>query len=182
MYNRKLINYLPPFLREVKENKAILEDAENPEIVLMWESITETLDNQFIISANEKSISRWEKILKIVPKGTATVDERKFTILTKINEQLPFTVTTLNERLKALCGAGNYSLALDNTKYTLDVKVALQAKNNFDDVGALLERVVPANLVVTITLKYNQHSTFESMTYGELEAFTHYQLRNEVVR
>ena len=181
MYDRHLIDYIPPFLRGVREYKAILEDAEQPEMVLIWDAAKNALNDQFIVDATENGISRWEKILGIIPKATLTLDERKFTILTKINEQLPFTITTLNERLTSLCGKDGYSLTLDNTNYTLDVKVALTAKNNFEDVSSLLQRIVPANLVVTLSLRYNQYETMAKLTHGQLQRYTHYGLRNEVL-
>ena len=181
MYDRNLIDYIPPFLRDVREYKAILEDAEQPEMVLIWDAAKNALNDQFIVDATENGISRWEKILGIIPKATLTLDERKFTILTKINEQLPFTITTLNERLTSLCGKDGYSLTLDNTNYTLDVKVALTAKNNFEDVNSLLQRIVPANLVVTLSLRYNQYETMAKLTHEQLKAYTHYGLRNEVL-
>lgn len=62
----------------------------------------------------------------------------------------------------------------------LSVKVALTAQKQLDEVIKLLERVVPANLAVSVTLKYNQHKTFAAMTHGQLLAYTHYSLRNEV--
>jgi uncharacterized protein YmfQ (DUF2313 family) len=181
MYDRNLIEYLPPFLRDVREYKALLTDAEQPEMVLVWQSVNNTLNDQFITDATENGVSRWEKILGIVPKATLTLDERKFTILTKINEQLPFTITTLKEQLETLCGEDGYSLTLNNEKYTLDVKIALTARNNFEDVNLLLQRVVPANLVVTISLKYNQQEALAKLTHEQLKVYTHYELRNEVL-
>lgn len=181
MYNRKLIEYIPPFLRNVREYNVILEDAEQPEITLMWQSLNNGLNDQFVVDATENGVSRWENILGIVPKATLTLDERKFTILTKINEQLPFTITTLKEQLETLCGKNGYSLILNNEKFTLDVKVALIAKNNLTDVDELLKRVVPANLIVTLTLKYNKHEAFNGYTHEQMKAFSHYTLRNEVL-
>lgn len=181
MYNRKLIEYIPPFLRNVKEYNIILENSEQPEMILLWDALNNGLNDQFVIDATENGVSRWEKILGIVPKATLTLNERKFTILTKINEQLPFTITTLKEQLKNLCGEDGYVLTLNGDNYTLDVKVALTAINNFEDVKSLLQRVVPANLVVTLSLKYNQQELLTKYTHEQLQAYTHYDLRNEVL-
>lgn len=181
MYDRNLIDYIPPFLNNVREYKAVLTDAEQPEMVSIWNAVSNAFNDQFLTDATENGVSRWEKILGIVPKATFNLDERKFTILTKINEQLPFTVTTLEEQLKNLCGENKYSINLNNSNYTLDVKVALTAKNNFEDVNSLLQRVVPANLIVTLGLKYNQHQIYNGYTHEQLKVHSHYNLRNEVM-
>lgn len=181
MYDRNLIDYIPPFLKNVREYKVILEDVEQPEMVSIWNAISNAFNDQFIIDATENGVSRWEKILGIIPKATLNLKERKFTILSKINEQLPFTLTTLEEQLKILCGEGGYSVNLNTNNYTLDVKIALTAKNNFEDINSLLQRIVPANLVITLNLKYNQQELLTKLTHEQLQAYTHYDLRNEVM-
>lgn len=181
MYDRNLIEYLPENLRNVEEYNAILTLAEQPEMVELWEAEENILKDQFIADATENGISRWEKILGIVPKATDSLDSRKISILTRINEQIPFTLTTLKEQLEAICGKGECDVDLEADKYTLSVKVALTAASNLNDVNLFLKRVVPANLIVHLTLKYNQHSMFSTYTHQDLSTFTHEQLRNEVM-
>lgn len=181
MYERKLIEYLPHIIRDVREYKAIMNDAEQPEMVLSWGAIDNALNDQFIVDATENGVSRWEKILGIVPQATLTLEERKFTILTRINEQLPFTLRTLEESLKSLCGIDGYSVQLYANEYILVVKVALVAKNNFDDVKRLLERIVPANMIIQLSIIYNTHEVLSAYTHQELKKYTHYDLRNEVL-
>lgn len=181
MYERTLIEYLPHFMRDYRECKAIMNDGEQPEMVDMWKAFDDALNDQFINDATENGVSRWESILGIVPQATLTLDERKFTILTRINEQLPFTLKTLEESLKSLCGADGYSVQLQANEYTLIVKVALVAKKNFSDVQRLLDRIVPANIVVQLTIIYNTHDVLSTYTHQQLQKYTHYDLRNEVL-
>lgn len=178
MYNRNLIDYLPPFIRNVRECESIMNDGEQPEIDLVWIAIKNAMKDQFISDATENGVRRWEEILGIVSKDTLTLNERKFTILTKVNETLPFTLSTLKERLKSLCGENNFSAVVDG--FSLIVRVALAAKNNINDVDALLKRIVPANMVIDLSIKYNPHETLEKYTHEELHAYTHEELRNEV--
>lgn len=181
MYNRKLIEYLPEFLRDIKEYEAILTLAEQPEMVALWEAEENALNDQFIEDATENGVSRWEKILRIVPKSTQSLDERKFSILTRMNEQLPYTMTSLKQRLEALCGKDGYSVELETNKFILKVRIALAAKNNYKDVSAMLEQIVPANMIIDMNLMYNQHQTISKSTHGQLSAYTHERLRSEVV-
>ena len=63
---------------------------------------------------------------------------------------------------------------------TLYVGIALAAENSFKDVEVLLERIVPANMQITVGLKYNQYNKFSTFTHEDMQNFTHDQLRNEV--
>ena len=45
----------------------------------------------------------------------------------------------------------------------------------------MLNRVVPANMVIDLDLLYNQHSDFDGLTHEELSVYTHQQLRDEVI-
>lgn len=74
--DRKLINYLPPVLRDVTEFKAI-NDANEPEISLAWDGLDRVMANQFLDDADERGVSVWEQELKIHPKDTDTLAVRK---------------------------------------------------------------------------------------------------------
>lgn len=177
---RQLINYLPEFLREVREYKAILTDAVQPEIDELHKNIERILNNQYIETADEYGVSRWEKMLKISPQATASLDNRKFTILTRMNEQLPYTMTSLKQRLENLCGKDGYSVEVDANAFKLKVGVALTSRSSFNDVELMLEKVVPANMVLEVTLIYEQHENWTAYTHKQLSAYTHEQLRNGV--
>ena len=181
MYERNLIDYIPEFLKDVNEYKAILNLAEQPEMVDLFAAVDDALNDQFIVDATENGVLRWEKILNIVPKATATLDERKFAILTKVNEQTPYTMTALKQKLDSLCGEDGYDVELDSNNYVLKVKLGLGQLSNFMAAGELLKRIVPANMIIELTSKYNKHQLLADKTHKDLSAYTHYQLRNEVV-
>ncbi|MDF2592917.1 MAG: hypothetical protein K0S75_2383 [Clostridia bacterium] len=175
-----LIDYLPDILKEIREFKAI-NTAENPELLFLWDAIEDTLNDQFVDYATENGVKRWESILKILPKGTETLDVRKFRIISRLNEQLPYTYEKLKMQLETLCGDNGYSLVLLNNEYKLIVRVELSVRGKFDEVESLLNRTVPANIVIDLSLMYNQHSTLSKYTNTQLSNSTHYQLRNEVI-
>lgn len=175
-----ILNYLPAILKEVKELKA-LSVCENPELVLLWDALENALNDQFVNDATEYGVSRLESILKIVSKGTDTLNDRKFRILTRLNEKLPYTVRTLQNQLSSLCGENGFTLEVNHAAYTLKVRVELTAKSNFNDVEALLDRVAPANMIIDLSLLYNQHLTLDGFTHSQLSAYTHDQLRNEAI-
>lgn len=176
--DRNLIDYIPMVLRDILEFKEIM-DADQSELSELWDAVENALDDQFVNSATNYGVSRWEKILKIIPKATETLDTRKFRILARLNEQLPFTLTSLKQQLESLCGTDGYVIELQDC--TLIVRVALVAKSNFDDVDQLLKRVAPANIVVDLTLKYNQHKTIKQYLNSQLKQYSQSEIRNEVL-
>ena len=180
MYNRLLIEYLPEFLRNVREYKAVLTYGVEPEIVKLYQAIENALNNQFIQDADEYGVQRWEKILGISHKSDYTLDERKFAILTKINEQLPYTTRSMEKRLENLCGKDNYSVSVDVNNFTVNIGVALTARNSYNDVSAMLEDVVPANMDINLFLIYEQNKTYNKNTHAQLKSYTHNKLRNGV--
>lgn len=171
---------LPPVLQSCREFQAI-DAAETAELNKLWAAIDAARDDQYIPSLTINGIKRWEKILKITPKATNTIDERKFRILNRVNESLPFTYRFLESQFTLLCGERGYRLQLDHGNYTLVVRVELTSKSKLDDVGALLKRVVPANIVVDLSLMYNQHKDVARFTHAQLHVMTHEQIRSEVL-
>lgn len=177
---KKLQDYLPPILLKTYEFP-LLCDTEQPEIDRLRDAADAVLDAQFISTAGETAIARYERIFGITPMDTDTLAERRFKVLAKINAQLPFSVRRLRQQLETLCGADGYKLELDGDRYTLTVKVALTAKRNQQAVEELLADIVPANMVCTTSLLYNQHADLTRFTHAQLALLTHFEIREEVL-
>ena len=177
---KKLQDYLPPILLKTYEFP-LLCDTEQPEFDRLSDAADETLSDQFVETAGERGLARYEKIFGITPMDTDTLDERRFKVLTRINTQLPFSVRRLRQQLETLCGADGYKLELNGDRYTLTVKVALTAKRNQQAVEELLADIVPANMVCTTSLLYNQHADLTRFTHAQLAALTHFAIREEVL-
>ncbi len=167
-------------IREIQEFGQLAQ-AEQPEVALLWQAVADVLDDQFVPTAKEGGIKRWESMLQIQPMTSNTLDERRFRILTRLNQRLPYTWNGLRQQLSTLCGADGYTLELQHEAYTVKVRVALKAKANYGDVDHLLERMLPANLVIDLSLKYNQHMNFTRITHAAMKRYKQEQLRNEVV-
>jgi hypothetical protein len=177
--NRKLIEYLPDVLKEVREYQA-LTHGEQPEIHMLLDGIQNVLDSEFVLSSGEYGVRRRERILGIIPKASYTLDERKFAILARLGEQMPYTYRTLELILNELCGVDGYKMTLLNKEYILEVWVQLVAKHKVDEVDAMLKRIVPANLVIKLALEFNQHITLKPFTHEFLGGLTHRQLRDQL--
>ena len=158
MYDRHLIDYLPPFEKGIKEFDAILTRAEDPEMFTGWDAIDNAFNDQFILDATENGVSRWESMLGISPKGTDTLDERKFGILSKLNQELPYTLRKLERVLTTLCGSDGYTIDLNAAEYKIEVELALANHNNYGEVERILKAMIPANLTQVVTLLFKRWS------------------------
>lgn len=179
--DRQLIEYLPPVLRDVREMRAILEGAGQAEVEALWNAAGDAFDDQFIWDATTNGVSRWEGILGIMAKASDSMSVRKFRIISQINADLPYTLPALQNMLRTLCGEDGYMLELDSDAYVLRVRVTLTVKATYEDVEALLRRIVPANMVIDLSLKFNTHRTLSRYKHEELAQYTHEQLRSEVL-
>ena len=177
---KKLNEYLPSILLKTYEF-TLLCDTEQREFNRLNTAVDEVLDAQFVSTAGEYAIQRDEKIFGVVPQDTDTLDERRFKVLTRINTQLPFSVRRLRQQLATLCGEDGYKLEVNGGVYTLTVKVALTAKRNQQAVEELFADIVPANMVCTTSLLYNQHADLTRFTHAQLAALTHFAIREEVL-
>lgn len=178
--DRKLIDYYPEFLSTIKEYRMIT-DTEQEETDQLWKRLSDGLDDQFIHSATEHGVERWEEMLGLTPKATASLEERKFLILAVVSGELPYTWRMLEKKLTLLCGERNYQLKLYPEEYKIELRIALSARNSFDDAETLIREMIPANMLIDLSLLYNQHSTYQKMTHKQMSKYSHKQLRNEVM-
>ena len=174
-----MIEYLPLYMREFAEIKTIM-DTEQVVIGNAWSHADNVLNDQFVVDATDEGLKRLESILGITPKANYTIDERRFHILTRLNEQLPYTMGTLNVALTSLCGPDGYTLKLDPNKYILVIKLALDNESNIEAVSALLEKMLPANIMKNVVL-FNTHFTLSDFTHEQLAKYTHKELRGEIL-
>lgn len=177
--DRKLINYLPPFMQVYEELKTIME-TEQVEVDRLWLEAENSLADQFILEATEYGVRRWESMLGISPKDTDTLDERKFRILTKLNQELPYTLRKLEQALTNLCGNNMFSIEVSAAEHHVEIKLGLVNKNNYQEVVNVLKKMIPANMTQWVQIMYNSHHVLAGLTHVEMTAYTHEQLRNEV--
>ncbi len=176
-----LISYLPEYLHGFRELKELM-GAQQPEVQAL-EDATEVLkNNQFILSADGQGIRKFETMLGVTALDDDTLENRKFRVLSRWNNAIPYTVPVLKRKLENLCGEGGCLLEIFHTEYRVKVRVALASKKNYRMVGEMLGEVIPANMEIDLSLLYNQHKTLGKFTHSQLAAFTHRQIRNEVLK
>ena len=163
-------------LQEIEEFK-LLDNIENTELVNANQTLKQLIDDQFIQTATEKGIATREKMLKITPFADDNLDTRRFRVLNRWNNELPYYYQNLIDRLDQMCGESGYTINLNHGDYTLSIKIELTVQRMFDEVKLMTRAMVPANLMISVELRYRQHKELRKYTHAELRAYTHKQLR-----
>lgn len=153
-----LLSYWMPVLKQLKEFKEIAK-AEEPEIRALLEACDRTLSNFFIPTADEYGISRFERMMNIFPDEGADLETRRFNVLVKWNDEAPPTDEVLISRLTALCGEGKFTVNPHYEDYAIDITTEVGIKEAFDAVTALIQDMLPCNLVLTIQNTLNDKKT-----------------------
>lgn len=185
-----LINYLPEFLREIREYKA-LTMTENGEINSLWKGVEEAFDNQTVDTANDYGISRLEKIMNINSTST-DINERKTEIKTRLGQKLPYTEYTLRNTLDEFCQSRiskdqeyleGYDLQILLVEHTVKVLISLWNKNKRSLIETMIRQMCPANMLCLVDLKYNTYGSLQKLelTYEQLSKLTYRQIREDVL-
>ena len=146
----KLIEYLPQFMADRKEMQ-VITSAEDPEFTLFWAVLKRVINNQFITTCDEQGISKFEKMLKLYPYESDTLEMRIARVLVEWNAQLPYTMRSLKQMLDVLCGVGNYRVKLRNNEYVLEIDTFFYDTKMLNQLNKLLLKVLPANLAYEST-------------------------------
>lgn len=148
-----ILNYLPEFMQEYMEIKCILE-LENKELQKEYEEIERAFNNSFIFSTDKQGIAIFEKMMKIYPKSTDTLQERQNRVYAKWNAVLPYTWKWLGEYLTAYFNDTNTvaTPVLFNQDYRLDIRLKKEEQFNEHDYNVFKELrvLIPANLTLNI--------------------------------
>lgn len=154
----RLKKYLPEFISNIKEFQE-LDKVCSVEIDELREKLYQLQQNQFIETASDKGLRRYEQLMKLTSIGD--IELRRFNILNKYNSTIPFTIAWLRNTLNTTIGRGDFLMALDHSTYTLTISIVKSKEQLIESLKRDLRKRIPANLVLTI----NVLSAIESETY-----------------
>ncbi len=103
MRQAKIQNYQPPLVRNQREMRYIAE-AENPEFNWLYGILDTAMKDQFILTATETGISRWEKILKIKPPAGSTLEQRRAAVLARLLARIPINLEVVRQVVETYLG------------------------------------------------------------------------------
>jgi len=172
----RVLDYLPPVLREVRDFQCLME-AYQGEVSDLWRGERETEDNFYLFTADERGLLHWETILGISPRMGSSLEERRLVIAARISQSTPYDWGTFLAFLRVLMGREDaYSAVLSGLR--LEIRLMPPWRGMRDLVWDLVRYVVPANIEALVIPVYNTHAETARWTHGEMTAFTHWQLRH----
>lgn len=159
--NREIntISYLPLFIQEHKEIKEI---AKNNDIELskLYNEIKRIKENQYILTADQNGLRRFEKLVNINDID-ADLETRRKKVLARWQDEIPYTYKWLDAKLLKLLGMGRYEIILSANDYQIEIVINCPKSQEVQEVIYTLENYIPANLLKIVT-KYNN---FENNIY-----------------
>lgn len=175
-----LICHLPLYVQGYREMQGIM-NAENPELQMVEDSIEIVKNNMFVLHTDEAGIKRYEDMFGMTPLKDDSLYERQSRVLTQYTNDMTYTMRGLIERMDAICGVGNYTIELIPNEYTIRIELLPNDDYLIGVVSSMLMNMLPANMVYTVTLKFNRHNGLSQYPTYLLEQFTHEELHEEVI-
>lgn len=161
----ELVSYLPPFLTEYKELVSTLT-IENPEFNLVWNAADKVLCNEFIETADEYGISRFEKLLQIVPSAEDTIEGRRARVHLRWLNTVPYTMRIFISKLLSLSGNNSFCITKQFEHYKLYLKTNLDSYGQVDELKYILEAILPCNMIVISENAVLCHAEGNAITGG----------------
>lgn len=104
--------------------------------------------NQFILTADEETISVYEKMFSILANPTTeTLQFRRERILNRMSLQPPFTMRWLQNKLDGIIGVGKWNAYVDYANRTLYIESFVVNQRWFNELRITINRIKPCNLV-----------------------------------
>jgi hypothetical protein len=171
--------YWPEVISKIKEY-GIIAVLEDPELSAIWSEIDGIYKDQYISTATEVGLAKYEAALGIVPKLSDTLQERRFRALARWADIAPYTWRTMLSRLDALSGTDNYEVSLDAPACRLELVTHLGTPGAIDEVTRVLEEIAPANLLLDINNLLQQDGS-QTLSLGSAASQGyHYTLTSDI--
>ena len=162
------------------KDEGIVAKAETPELKYILEQIERTLNNMFIETADEYGIKRFEDMMGIYPEAGASLETRRFNVLVKWNDKVPYTEKELYNRLISICGDDNFSVNPDYKNYFLEIITHLGIEGAFDTISSILQDMIPCNLVLDLKNTLEEGNTTPFSVAVVSCVAMRYQITNDI--
>lgn len=146
--DRPIASYFPDILRGVREFEELAK-AEDVEFDRSWQALDKLHGNLFVGTADTDGVTRFEQMLRIPVVTADGLEVRKFRILSKLNNQLPYSFGWLKNKLTAAFGGeGEYTVERDVAAYTLSIEVDMIHAGTLVSLYNDLRKSIPANMIL----------------------------------
>lgn len=170
-YNRKLIDYVPPYYDELLESSELLS-AEDAEFARLNASIDDLL-LQFNVSTATWGLREWERICGITIDANKTLGERRSNVKARLRG---YGVVTANHIKSVADGyyGGETEIIEKYSEYTIVIKFTSSygIPTNLADLQAVLREIIPAHLAIEYVFKFVTYDVLKGTyaTYNDVLA------------
>ena len=175
--------YLPPFVKQTREFE-ILANIESQILQEEREAKQNLEHDQWIATATERGLKRRGDLLNIVREPTESLEDFRQRILFLWNHHKPYTYFHLLDWLEGLCEKENVAVEMQYHLYYLHIEIRLIKKQLQKEIEKTVRKMIPANILLEVTLRYNLYGELEPHTHGFMKQkrFRYIDLREEDVR
>ena len=103
---KTLLEYLPPFLREYYEFKQLCKSGDI-EVSSIDKAVVWNFDSAFISDCDATVLSKYERLLGIIPTSSQSIENRRNMVLLQWNTVASMTLSQFISKLQEYCGKDN---------------------------------------------------------------------------
>lgn len=141
----QLKELLPNWYEGIVETD-VLMDVEQKLFDELEAQINLAQSNQYVSTADAKTITIYEQMLGIVTDPLDTLELRRFRVLTRLTTQKPYTIRYLQEVLSSFGDPAE--LTMFYNEYRLLVEMNFEKLGQVSEIEYIFRTVVPANILV----------------------------------
>ena len=159
--------YLPEAMQALQEFQKLAQI----EGLILEETAAEkdrVVHNQWILTAERSGLLRLAKMMGFLGAEVMETEALREEILYRWNSRSPYTQFHLQDWLDGCLGEGKYQMELDRETYRLQLVLELSVKEKQEFLQKHLRKIIPANLILEVSLNTNTYGDLEGMTYGQM--------------
>ncbi len=168
---RNLFDFVPSYYDGVQEIEKIIE-AETVLFTELEQEKVDFIDNQFLLTLNIEGIKYYEKMLKLMPDVSDTLEQRRLRILNRFTTMPPFTIRFLKDKLDDLIGQNNWDCYIDYGNMTIYVESSATSQSWYNELLITMVSIKPANMifinkpVVPNTIEVSEQIEYATLQYN----------------
>lgn len=143
----RLEKHLPNYIININEFSNI-DETVSIELNELDSKILTLENNQYVHTANNRGVERYEKMFGLTPVGD--IDNRRMNILNLYNTNTHYTIRWLRQYLNTLVGEGEYLILLNDL--SLIVSITMSNAHLKQQLQKDLREKLPANVDVVVNL------------------------------
>ena len=138
-----LKDLLPSWYNDVYEMQLLMK-LQQIGVDELQSALVKIHDNQYILTADDETISMHEKMLKIIKKPDDDLELRRFRVLNRLAVRSPYTIRQLDDLLSVF--GPLYSIDMDYENYLLTIDSNFEKYGQISELENRVYQMIPANI------------------------------------